>query len=291
MRSRNPNRSSGFTLTELAIVLLIVGLLMGSLITTYSSMAETGKYNDVQSTLNTAREALLGFAAANGRLPCPAVDGTIPSGNSGPPKYGPAGVNSYGAELPAGGGTCSVVASSMPGLGYVPAATLGLTPVDSQGFLIDPWGNRVLYAVTSGGSSYDFTTQGALRAKLIDADPLTPAPDLRICTTTPISNAGTSNADCGATPLLRPAQTLTNNAAAVLISIGKNGAASFANSGADEVQNLHNPGSPAYPWTSKDRVYISHPPLPEGALNGEYDDIIVWISPSLVYSRVLSGGL
>ncbi len=284
-RKRDSKPATGFTLTELALVLLVVGLLMGSLIGSYSTMAEMGKYNDAQSTLNTAREALLGFAAANGRLPCPAVDGTIPGGNSGPPKFGPAGVNSNGVESPSGGGTCSVVASSMPGLGYVPAATLGLTPVDSEGFLLDPWGYRVLYAVTNS-SSNEFTTQGALRTKLTDLLSSTPAPDLRICTTTPISNAGTTTAACSSN-----AQTLTNNAAAVLISIGKNGATSFGNTGADEVQNLHNPGSPSYPWTTKDRVYISHPPAPAGATYGEFDDIVIWISPSLIYNRIMSGGI
>ncbi len=286
IRPRLPADFRGFTLTELAVVLLVVGLLMGSVIGSYSTMAELGKYNDAQSTLNTARDALLGFAAANGRLPCPAVDGTTPSGNSGPPKYGPAGVNSYGVEWPSGGGTCTVVASSMPGLGYVPAATLGLTPVDNQGFLLDPWGNRVLYAVTSSGTNYDFTTQGALRTALTDALPSTPAPDLRICTTTPITNPGTTTAVCASN-----AQTLTNSAAAVLISIGKNGVTSYGNTGADEVQNLHNPGSLSYPWTTKDRVYISHPPAPVGATYGEYDDIVLWIAPALVYNRIMSGGI
>jgi len=269
----------GFTLTELAVVLVIVGLILGSVVGSYSSMVNLTKFKDAQTQLNTVSDALLGFASANGRLPCPAVDGI---------NYGPAATgNSYGVESPAGGGTCTVAASSMPGLGYVPASTLGLTPVDSQGFLIDPWNNRVLYAVSSSGATYDFTTQGNLRTTLTDTLQSTPSPNLRICTTsTSMSNPGTTTAACASA-----AQTLTNSAAAAVISTGPNGATGGA--GADEAQNLHAPGLTLAnrPFTTKDRVYISHTQSDSGAVNGEFDDLVLWISPALVYNRIMSGGI
>ena len=268
-------RQRGFTLTELAVVLVIVGLLTGSLLGSYSTMVSIGKFKDAQTQLSTVSDALLGFASANGRLPCPATDGV---------SYGAS--NSYGVESPSGGGACSVVSTNRPGLGYVPAATLGLTPVDSQGFLIDPWNNRILYAVTNSTTfNNEFTTQGALRTALIDASTSTPAPDLRICTTTPINNPGTTTAAC-----VNNAQTLTNSAAAVIISPGPNGAT--GGTGADEAQNLHSPALPvpSTPWP-KDRVYISHTQSPAGATQGEFDDLVLWISPALVYNRIMSGGI
>ncbi len=276
-RNSEPARQRGFTLTELAVVMIIVGLLIGGLVSSYSTMVSAGRYSDAQNTLNTARDALLGFAAANGRLPCPATDGVT---------YG--STNSYGAEWPLGGlPKCDVATATMPGLGYVPAATLGLTPVDSEGFLIDPWNNRVLYAVSSNGATYDFTTPGALRAALIDLSASTPSPNLRICSTTPITNANTANADCA-----NIGQTLTIIAAAVLISTGPNGAT--GGTGADEAQNLRSPAlpAPAKPWP-KDRVYISHTPVPAGTTSagGEFDDIVSWVSPALVYNRIMSGGI
>lgn len=52
--------------------------------------------------------------------------------------------------------------------------------------------------------------------------------------------------------------------------------------GVDEAQDLHSPASPipARPRTTKDRVYISHAPAPAGATAGEFDDLVLWISPA-----------
>ena len=30
---------------------------------------------------------------------------------------------------------------------------------------------------------------------------------------------------------------------------------------------------------------------PPGATGGEFDDILIWLSPSILYNRILSGGL
>ena len=63
---------TGFTLAELVIVLLIVGLLLSGLLVPLSAQVETKRVSDTQRILDNAREALLGFAVINGRLPCPA---------------------------------------------------------------------------------------------------------------------------------------------------------------------------------------------------------------------------
>jgi len=251
-------KQHGFTLAEVAVVVLIVGLLLGGLLGTYSTQIDLSKTAETKKTLETARDALIGFAAANGRLPCPATVNP------------PHATTSNGVEAPLGGGACTVSGGGMPGLGFFPAATLALTPTDSQGYLIDSWGNRIRYAVTNSGTPpAEFTTQGQIRAKLIDGDPNTPSPDLRICTT----STGASSTTCSGT-----STTLTTSAVAVIFSTGKNGAT--GGTGADESKNLDN-----------DRVFISHEPAPSGAANGEFDDILIWLSPSILYNRILSGGL
>ncbi len=251
----------GFTLAEVAIVVLIVGLLLGGLLGTYSTQVDLSRTAETKKTLETARDALVGFAAANGRLPCPAT-----STSNGVEVGNVAGVATVGV-----GGVCQVgfaAGGGQPGLGFVPAATLALTPTDSQGYLIDSWGSRIRYAVTNSGSS-EFTTQGQIRTKLTDLDPNTPSPDLRICTT----STGASSTTCSGT-----STTLTISAVAVIFSTGKNGATGGA--GTDESKNLDN-----------DRVFISHEPTPAGAANGEFDDILIWLSPSILYNRILSGSL
>jgi prepilin-type N-terminal cleavage/methylation domain-containing protein len=115
------SRESGFSLIELAVVLMILGLLLGALLRPLRAQVETQQYQEAERALDDIREAIIGFALANGRLPCPA-NGTVPSGTA-----------SAGVEVPPGG-PCTNSA------GVVPWATLG-TPE------LDPWGRRYSYRV------------------------------------------------------------------------------------------------------------------------------------------------
>jgi prepilin-type N-terminal cleavage/methylation domain-containing protein len=69
-------RQGGFTLVEIAIVLLIVGLMIGGLIAPLSSQIEQRHVSDTKRAMDEAREALFGFALRNGYLPCPAISST-----------------------------------------------------------------------------------------------------------------------------------------------------------------------------------------------------------------------
>ncbi len=72
---RRPALHAGFTLIEMAVVLLIVGLLLGGMLMPLSSQMENGRRKDTQRTLQDVSEALLGFAVAYRRLPCPDTSG------------------------------------------------------------------------------------------------------------------------------------------------------------------------------------------------------------------------
>jgi prepilin-type N-terminal cleavage/methylation domain-containing protein len=144
---------SGFTLVELAIVMVIVGLMLGGLMMSLSQTTENTRRNDAQTQLAEIVEALYGYAQANGRLPCPAT----PASN--------------GAELPAGGGICTRQH------GFVPSATLGLKgAVNADGLLIDPWNNPLRFSVTTANTSA-FTTVNRMQITTMAVL----APDLRIC--------------------------------------------------------------------------------------------------------------
>ncbi|MGA8055218.1 MAG: prepilin-type N-terminal cleavage/methylation domain-containing protein [Burkholderiales bacterium] len=148
-----PRRAAqGFTLTELAIAFVIIAIALGGLALTLSAQNEARQFSETQARLETAREALIGFAIRNGRLPCPAT------------------AASNGLEAPAGGGACTASLN-----GYLPGASLGLAGV-SNGYLLDAWDVPIRYAVTNW-STNTFTTSGQVAAKGVTAL----NPPLRIC--------------------------------------------------------------------------------------------------------------
>src|SRR6185295_584121 len=63
----------GFTLIEMAVAVFVIALLLGSILVPLTTQVEQRKISDTQRLLDETREALIGFAAANGRLPRPAV--------------------------------------------------------------------------------------------------------------------------------------------------------------------------------------------------------------------------
>lgn len=249
---------TGFSLVEMAVVLAIVGLLLGGLLLPLGAQIEQQQMNETQRRLEMARDALVGFATANRRLPCPANATSL-------------GVEVIGTAYASGGGACS-----LPWTGYVPAVTLGLLPVDSNKFYVDAWGNPIRYAVTDFSTTVSgtanvrpFTSTDAIRSVYNASSLTTLVPDLRVCSTaTGISGSGAS-ADCAAS------STLISNAAAVVFSTGKN--TPTGGTGTDEAANLNT-----------DRAFVSH--TPTTATGNEFDDIVLWLSSYLLYTRMIAGG-
>lgn len=127
-------RLRGFTLTELAIAFFIISLLLASAFMPLSSQVEVRNIADTKRSMDQIREALIGFAQANGRLPCPAR-GATPSGQIDEEVRIPAAFFQAGAEQ-----YDSINKRCYTALGVVPWSTLGLTEADA-------WGRRFTYRV------------------------------------------------------------------------------------------------------------------------------------------------
>lgn len=69
--------SRGFTLLELLVVIVISSILLGGLLVPLSTRIELQQVHDEQERLADIREVLLGYAQAQGRLPCADTDGRV----------------------------------------------------------------------------------------------------------------------------------------------------------------------------------------------------------------------
>ncbi|MGZ5650988.1 MAG: type II secretion system protein, partial [Usitatibacter sp.] len=63
-----------FTLIEVMVVLVILAVMLGGLAIPLAAQLQLRRQEETRRLLDEAKDALLGFAAANARLPCPATD-------------------------------------------------------------------------------------------------------------------------------------------------------------------------------------------------------------------------
>jgi prepilin-type N-terminal cleavage/methylation domain-containing protein len=249
-RGSGPGRARGFTLTELAVVFAIISLLLAAGLFTLSAQTDQRNFDETRRRLDAARELLLGYAIVNGRLPCPATG------------------SSAGAEAMTTPPNCDTAYG-----GFLPARTIGFQIVDSAGFAVDAWGNRIRYAVSnttptcsSTPATPHFTNAANLRANGITCQPN----DLVVCN----SATGITSTTCGtATPV-----TNQTTLVALILAPGKNG--SLGTAGADEAAN-----------TNGDSVFVWHTPTPSTATNGEFDDQVTWITVGELYGKLVAASV
>ncbi|MGH8487865.1 MAG: type II secretion system protein [Gammaproteobacteria bacterium] len=189
----------GFTLIEVAIAVVVIALLLGSLLGPLSVRIEQADRQKTQELLDDIKEALYGFAAANGRLPCPDTDD---DGHGDPQNPGP-------------GEACVGVAGNLASTSpksILPSADLGVSGTDA-------WGEPFAYAVTGDFADNDENNSGGC----ISTSPTT---SIALCSVGTICVKGSTDAvgcNVGA------------NIPAIVVSYGANG--NLALTSADETEN------------------------------------------------------
>jgi prepilin-type N-terminal cleavage/methylation domain-containing protein len=265
-------KQSGFTLVELAVVLVIVGILTGSFIGSVSSRIETTRRDNTKKDLEDIKKALFGFAITEGRLPCPttAVGG--------------------GQEQPVGGGACTTQ------YGFVPGRTLGLSGAyNRDNLLIDSWGNPFRYSVTASNANAYTTAPGGggsiQEVAAAAANGLAAlSPNLVIC-----DGDSSATNSCAGGP-----NTLVDTAVFVILSLGKDGGdfvtnvAPNSNQGenASEAVVAANAAGENLAYTvGSNNVFVSKSYSEVGSTAGQFDDLIIWASPYTLYSYMMDAGM
>ncbi len=181
-------RTQGFTLMELAIVLMIVGTLMSGVLVAVSNSTANARITNTRAQLREIEEALYGFAQSQGRLPCPASH-----------------VSDGFEEIT--GGVCDYMH------GFVPSATLGLYGrVNADGLMLDAWTNPLRYSlVTTAGAmaNPDFSSATSIQSYFAAGYPVLATNMLGVCEYNSTTNLCET--------------TYTDTAPAIVMSLGPDG--------------------------------------------------------------------
>ncbi len=209
------NDMRGVSLIELSLALIIIGVLVTPMLSSYNAYIAQEKEDVTEGNIRDVRNAVNKFAVERGRYPLPASFAAV-SGDVG---YGIEG-NVAPALCSSGGwfasdGMCITAAPDEVLIGAVPFDSIGLEAKSS----IDYWGGRILYAVT--------LSQTSAGTYVRDAPPNTYTGKIEVRS---LDNAV-------ATPpgvMLPVRDTFTNNIEyrdLVLISHGENGSGAYSMNG------------------------------------------------------------
>jgi prepilin-type N-terminal cleavage/methylation domain-containing protein len=268
IKEATASKSRGFTLVELAVVIAIVALLLGALLVPLATQFQARNIRETQESLAHIKEALLGYAVTQGRLPCPDTDRD-------------------GLEEPCGGvGNIKDVVE-----GFVPWQDLG-TPAT------DTWGRIFRYAVTREftETAQPGTPTGDRQLDLADVA------NANISVVTRGDNAATP------LPTVEGKWQipLAANVPAVVLSVGSNGSGGsllgsvdlpFA-TGPDELANVSaitstwaTPPLPARPFIQRLHTPPADPATCDETNEAqpfcEFDDLLIWISAPVLLNRMV----
>ncbi|MBM4226354.1 MAG: type II secretion system protein [Gammaproteobacteria bacterium] len=262
----NLRRMRGFTLLEITVVLLIIGLMIAGLFAPLETQFEARDRRQTPALLDDIQTALLGYALTHGRLPCPDTEG---DGLSNLP---------WNPLEPVTSGACA------QSVGILPWSELGVPGTDA-------WGNRYTYAVSQpeftrpdtdalcnggdeAGAHFDLCTRGRLNVR--------------------------SRGDAPATSGIESKAELTTYATAipaVVVSHGRNGSGAIsaegfvraAPTGADEAENADADAVFMLRGYSRGGAGCADNATESSPLC-EFDDLMIWVSSSVLSARMVQAG-
>ena len=120
----NQNNGNGFTLVELAVVMVLIGIVMTMGLKMVVATLDNAAHSETKSKQERIKIALISYLRTNGKLPCP--DNT--------------------AGIATGAAAVICATNIADGYGVVPWQTLGI-PREAA---IDGWGNYFTYVVANG---------------------------------------------------------------------------------------------------------------------------------------------
>ena len=234
----------GFSLVELSVVVLIIGIIMTMGIGAWTANLENQAHSATAQRQAAIKEALTGYLRRNNRLPCPDNDFTAPDGVE----------NRTTAGNPAT--ACSTA------FGILPYVTLGLSRDASR----DGWGNFFSYHVSNNTNTPDAGGNWS------DNRDWTTSANFRTGNTGTI----TVNDRNGAT-----VTAIANNVVAVLVSHGRNGLGAYAiggtrnalpAAGTDERENTDGTANTVY--------FRRDATTDDAATGGPFDDHVAFLRAS-----------
>ena len=253
---------SGFTLVEIAIVLIIVTILLGYTVAMFPIQQELRQYRQANAEMEEIKDALIAFAQVNGRLPCPdTAEGSGAAVN---------GEEERTEEAFPTLDTCNSIYA------FLPAKTLGIQgDFDAISRLLDPWGEPYRYGVSDGSESGDpadnpednFVDQNNIKAVGIGGM----EGDIFVCN-------NSTNAATYLTCTAAGTTKVMSKISAIIVSTGKDQGRVSSNIQNENMDNFNNAGQ-------DDRVYV-HTQRNDTS-GGEYDDVVKWLPTNLLLSKMI----
>jgi prepilin-type N-terminal cleavage/methylation domain-containing protein len=263
-----PAFQRGFTLVEIAVVLIIAALALGTGLAILGARLEQAKVDNTRVRAEAIRQALVNFASRNYRLPCPAAPGILQ------------GTANYGVEretVAAGVRTCTVVSGLVNNIGgaapagvsrgTVPCMTLGI-PEDA---CVDGWDTRFTYFVANSAVQLNQNSISSMQGTMTVH---TITPPAGAATTLGLAPTGNQINACSATAGDNSCNAL---AVAVVISHGANRAGGFTPGGAVAIPTAGVASAYELENTDNDLAFIQNDYVKEGV--SSFDDLVVGVAP------------